>query len=136
MLLHDFKKHRNPKSDLDRKKSREKLRSLRKERTSLLRTFYRDEILIAGYYSEVYMRCGKPTCRCHREGGHYATRLSRWVNGKLKSKIVRIADRKRIKKASDHYKAHKSVLRDLKKLHLEEHKLLKRIIELKTIIYE
>jgi hypothetical protein len=82
------------------------------------------------------MRCGKPTCRCHQEGGHYATRLSRWVGGKLKSKIVRIADRERIKKASDRYKSHKSVLRNLKKIHLEELKLLKRIIELKTTIYE
>jgi hypothetical protein len=117
-------------------KAKENLRSLQKERSSLLRTFYRDEVLIAGYYSEVYIRCGKPTCRCHQEGGHYATRLSKWVGGKLKSKIVRIADRKRIKKASDHYKSHKLVLRDLKKLHLEEHKLLKRIIELKTMIYE
>tara|TARA_B100000809_G_scaffold225405_1_gene236334 strand:+ start:585 stop:704 length:120 start_codon:yes stop_codon:yes gene_type:complete len=38
--------------------------------------------------------------------------------------------------ASDHYKSHKSVIRDLKKLHAEELKLLKRIIELKTNIYE
>jgi len=117
-------------------KAQEELRSLQKERSRLLRTFYRDEILIAGSYSEVYIRCGKPTCRCHEEGGHYATRLSKWAGGKLKSKIVRIADRKRVKTASDHYKSHKSVLRDLKKLHIEELKLLKRIIELKTTIYE
>lgn len=118
------------------KKAQENLRSLQKERSILLRTFYRDEILIAGSYSEVYIRCGKPTCRCHQEGGHYATRLSKWASGKLKSKIVRIADRERVKMASDHYKSHKAVIRDLKKLHLEEHKLLKRIIELKTTIYE
>jgi hypothetical protein len=118
------------------KKAQEKLRSIQKERSCLLRTFYRDEILIAGSYSEVYIRCGKPTCRCHQEGGHYATRLSKWVGGKLKSKIVRIADRERVKMASGHYKSHKSLLRDLKKLHLEEIKLLKNIIELKTSIYE
>lgn len=117
-------------------KAQEKLRSLQKERSSLLRTFYRDEILIAGSYSEVYIRCGKSTCRCHQEGGHYATRLSKWVGGKLKSKIVRIADRERVEMASGYYKSHKSVLRDLKKLHLEEVKLLKRIIEIKTTIYE
>ena len=118
------------------KKAQEKLQSLQKERSSLLRTFYRDEILIAGSYSEVYIRCGKPTCRCHQEGGHYATRLSKWVDGKLKSKIVRVVDRERVKMASDHYKSHKSVLRDLKKLHLEEVNLLKRIIEIKMILYE
>jgi hypothetical protein len=118
------------------KKVQEKLRSLQKDRSGLLRTFYRDEILIAGSFSEVYIRCGKLTCRCHQEGGHFATRLSKWAGGKLKTKIVRIADRERVKMASDHYKSHKSVLRDLKKLHAEELKLLKLIIELKTTIYE
>ena len=117
-------------------KARERLRSIRKERLALLRIFYRDEVLIAGSYSEVYIRCGKPTCRCHEEGGHFATRLSKWSGGKLKTKIVRIADRDRVKKASDLYKSHKSVLRDVRKLHSEELKLLKRIVELKTAKYE
>ena len=118
------------------KKAQEQLRNRQKERQNLLRIFYRDEILIAGSYSEVFIRCGKATCRCHEEGGHYATRLSKWVDGKLKSKIVRIVDRERVKIASDHYKSHKSVLRDLKKLHLEEVNLLKRIIETKMTLYE
>jgi hypothetical protein len=118
------------------KKAQEQLRNRQEERQKLLRIFYRDEILIAGSYSEVFIRCGKATCRCHEEGGHYATRLSKWVDGKLKSKIVRIVDRERVKIASDHYKSHKSVLRDLKKLHLEEVNLLKRIIETKMTIYE
>ncbi len=117
-------------------KAREKLLSLQKERSGLLRIFYRDEVLIAGSFSEVYIRCGKPTCRCHEEGGHFATRLSKWGGGKLKTKIVRVADRERVKKASDHYKSHKSALRDVKNLHSEELKLLKRIVELKTTNYE
>ncbi len=102
----------------------------------MLRIFYRDEELAPGSYSEVFIRCGKPTCRCHQERGHFATRLSQWVGGKLKTKIVRVADRKRVKKASDHYKSHKSALRGVKNLHSEELKLLKRIIELKTTKYE
>ena len=118
------------------KKIQELLRNHQKERQKLLRIFYQDEILIAGSYSEVYMRCGKATCRCHEEGGHFATRLSMWSNGKLKTKIVRVADREWVKKASDHYKSHKSVLRDLKKLHVEELNMLKQIVELKTVKYE
>ena len=58
------------------------------------------------------------------------------VAGKLKTKIVRVADRNRVKTASDHYKAHKSALRDLRKLHSEELKLLKNIVELKTTQYQ
>jgi len=98
--------------------------------------FSRDEELIAGSYSEVFIRCGQPTCRCHQEGGHFATRLSQWVAGKLKTKIVRVADRQRVKKASDYYRSHKSALREMRKLHSQELKLLKRIVELKTTRYE
>jgi len=117
-------------------KAREKLRSLQKKRSDLVRVFYRDETLIAGSYGELLIRCGKPTCHCHEEGGHFATRLSRWVGGKLKSKIVRVADRERVKRASDHYKSHKSALREMRKLHSEELRILKQIIELKTTKYE
>lgn len=118
------------------KNAQEQLRKLQKERQKLLRIFYRDEILVAGSYSEVFMRCGKAACRCHKEGGHFATRISRWSGGKLKTKIVRVADREWVKMASDYYKSHKSVFRDLKKLHTEELKMLKRIVELKTAKYE
>ena len=117
-------------------KAQDNLRTIRKEQSDLLRIFYRNEELVAGSYSEVFIRCGQPTCRCHQEGGHFATRLSQWVAGKLKSKIVRVADRERVKIASDHYKAHKSTLRDLRNLHSEELKLLKRIVELRTRKYE
>jgi hypothetical protein len=110
------------------KKAQEQLRNCKDERQNLLRIFYRDEMLIAGSYSEVFMRCGKATCRCHEEGGHFATRLSIWSSGKLKTKIVRITDREWVKMASDHYKSHKSVLRELKKLHAEELKMLNQII--------
>ena len=120
----------------DIKKAREKLRSLQKTRSDLVRVFYRDEELIAGSYGELYIRCGTPTCHCHEDGGHFATRLSRWVGGKLKSRIVRVADRAWVKKASDHYKSHKFALREMRKLHSEELRILKQIIELKTAKYE
>lgn len=114
----------------------DQLRRLRQQRSALLRIFSRDNDLIGGCYREVYAECGKPTCRCHTEGGHYATRLSYWVDGKLKTKIVRFADRARVETASDHYKQHKSALRELRKLYTQEVKLLKQIIELKTTKYE
>jgi len=123
-----------PKSNLQ--KAQEELRSLRKERSDLLRIFDRDQQLIAGSYGEVFIRCGQPTCRCHEGGGHYTTRLQQWVDGKLKTKVVRVADRESVKKASDYYTSHKSALRDVKNLHAEELKILKRIVELKTTIYQ
>ena len=117
------------------KKAREELLNLRTERNRLLRVFYRDEKLVAGSYAEVFIRCGKPTCHCHEEGGHFATRLSRWVNGKLKAKIVRVADREWVKSASDQYKAHKNALKKLRALHKVELEILNRIVKMKTIDY-
>jgi hypothetical protein len=116
--------------------ARKKLRSLQRERSDVLRIFSRDEELIAGSYGEVFIRCGQPTCRCREEGGHFATRLSQWVGGKLKTKIVRVADRERVRKASDRYKSHKAALRELRRLHSEELTVLKRIVELKTATYQ
>lgn len=131
-----YRNSRNAFPEKNLQKAQDNLRTIRKEQSDLLRIFYRNEELVAGSYSEVFIRCGQPTCRCHQEGGHFATRLSQWVAGKLKSKIVRVADRERVKIASDHYKAHKSTLRDLRNLHSEELKLLKRIVELRTRKYE
>jgi len=116
--------------------ARDTLQNLQKARAKLLRIFYREEALIAGSYGELFIRCGKPTCRCHAEGGHFATRLAQWVGGKLKTKIVRVADRERVKQGSDYYKAHKAALREVKILQTKELKLLKRIVELKTTKYE
>ena len=112
------------------------MRSLRKERSDLLRIFDRDQQLIAGSYGEVFIRCGQPTCRCHEGGGHYTTRLQQWVDGKLKTKIVRVADRESVKKASDYDESHKFALRYMKNLHAKEHKILKRIVVLKTTTYQ
>jgi len=112
------------------------LRSLRKERSDFLRIFDYDQQLIAESYGEVFICCGQPTCRCHEGGGHYTTRLQQWVDGKLKTKIVRVADRESVKKASDYDESHKFALRDMKNLHAKERKILKRIVTLKTTTYQ
>lgn len=111
------------------------LHQLQTERDHVLSLFSRDEILVAGTYAEILVRCGKPTCYCHKQGGHPATRLSRWVEGKLKTKIVRVADREWVKKASEQYKTHKNALKHLRNLHQKELEMLTRILEIKTIDY-
>ena len=113
-----------------------KLDQLQTERNQVLSLFSRDETLVAGTYAEILVRCGKPTCYCQEQGGHPATRLSRWVEGKLKTKIVRVADREWVKKASEQYKKHKNALKHLRKLHKKELEMLTRILEIKTIDYD
>lgn len=116
-------------------KVREKLRKAQTEQNNLLRIFYRDQELIAGSYAEVFIRCGQPTCRCHQEGGHFATRLSRWIDGKLKSQIIRVDDRQWVKPASDRYKQHKAALKEIRRLQKTELETLKQIIEMKIVKY-
>jgi hypothetical protein len=112
-----------------------KLHQIDQERSRLQKLFSKDGILIAGSYGETAIPCGKPTCHCHRDGGHFATRLMRWVNGKLKTQVVRIDDREWVGLASASYKAHKATLKDVQNLHKRELDLLSRIIKLKTIDY-
>lgn len=112
-----------------------KLHQLQTERDDVLSLFSRDETLVAGTYAEILVRCGKPTCYCHEQGGHPATRLSRWVEGKLKTKIVRVADREWVKQASEQYKKHKNALKHLRNLHKKELDMLTHILEIKTIDY-
>ena len=113
-----------------------KLHQLQTERDYVLSLFSRDEKLVAGTYAEILVRCGKPTCYCHKQGGHPATRLSRWVEGKLKTKIVRVADREWVKMASEQYKKHKNALKYLRKLHKKELEMLTHILEIKTVDYD
>ena len=113
----------------------EKLRKTQAERKHLLRTFCRDSELIAGSYAEVLIRCGQPTCHCHKDGGHFATRLSRWVDGKLKSQIVRVDDREWVKSASDLYKEHKVAIKEIRYLQKTELEILKEIVETKIVKY-
>ena len=115
--------------------AKQKLRDLQGDRRRRLRIFNHHHPLIAGSYGEFFIRCGQPTCHCHKEGGHFATRLSRWIDGKLKSQIVKVADRSWVKEASDHYKLHKATLRDIQKLNLKEASFIKQLTKLKTIIY-
>ena len=122
-----------PSTKIDKMKL--KLKQLQQERMTVRQIFYDDTKIIAGYYGKLFIRCGQPTCRCHKEGGHFATRLSRWVGGKLKSQIVKVGDRDWVKQASDRYKLHKAALRNIQKINSKEAEFFKRLIKLKTIKY-
>jgi len=114
----------------------EKIHELEKERKRLIRILLSDCKLVEGSLRDLMVRCGRKGCHCEKEPIHPVTRLSHWENGKLKNKIVRIADRELIRKLSNNYKEHKRVLRDLAKRNAEEIKLLKSLLKSKTIRYE
>lgn len=116
---------------------RQKLKLLQDKRRNALRVFDKNVELISGSYGETYIRCGKPGCHCQEaKKGHFATRLARWVEGKLKSQIVKVADRSWVKEASSNYKEHKAALLKIQKLSSKEQDIVKKIINLKTIHYK
>jgi hypothetical protein len=118
---------------IDQKKG--EILSLQKQRHQLLRALFTDCELIEGSFRESLVRCGHPGCHCETRPVHLVTRLSRWENGKLKNKVVRVADRKSIKQLSNNYKAHKQAFSELIKIHKIECNLIKAVIQLKAVKY-
>lgn len=109
--------------------------TLQKDRQGLIDLLFDDRELIAGSYRESLCRCGRAGCHCEKEGGHLVGRISRWENGKLKNKVVRVADRERIQKLVVNYQAHKKTLNQIKIIDDRQKIILKSVIRLKSITY-
>ncbi len=118
------------------RKFKAEIRRLTRGREQLLKRFFTKEKLIPGSHMETRMRCGTASCHCHKDGGHPTVRISRWVNGKLKSKIVRIDDRDWVAEAARNYKACKQAMSEIAKINAREKELLKMVVELRAQIYE
>jgi len=118
------------------KKFKQEIRSLTKKREKLLTRFFSKGKLVLGSYRETRMRCGTAGCHCHQDGGHPTIRISRWVDGKLKSKIVCIDDREWVAEAAANYKSHKQAMSEISKINAREKEVLKMIVELKSQIYQ
>lgn len=54
----------------------------------------------------------------------------------MKSKIVRIEDREWVGEAAANYKAHKQAMCEISKINKREKEVLKKIVELKSQIYQ
>ncbi len=116
--------------------NKQKILDVEKKRRQLLQFLFRDCELIEGSFRESLVRCGHPGCHCETKPIHLITRLSRWVNGKLKNKVVRVADRERIKQLSDNYKEHKQAFSDILKINKAQCTFIKDLIKLKAVKYE
>ena len=111
-------------------------RKFERERKRLMTTLLNDSNLVEGSLRDVMVRCGRKGCHCEKEPVHPVTRLSRWENGKLKNKIVRVDDRELIRKLSHNYREHKNALSKLVKLNDEEMQWLKSVLKSKMVKYE
>ncbi len=118
------------------KKNKEKLVEIEKERGRLIRFLLNDCKLVEGSLRDSLIRCGRQGCHCEKEPIHLVTRISRWIDGRLKNKVVRVADREWVKILSGNYKKSKKALSDLIKLNEDERETIKTLIKLRTIKYE
>jgi hypothetical protein len=118
------------------KKNKEEIVEIEKERKRLIRFLLSDCKLVEGSLRDSLIRCGRQGCHCKKEPIHPVTRISRWIDGKLKNKVVRVADREWVEILSGNYKKSKKALGDLAKLNEDEREIIKTLIKLKTIKYE
>ena len=118
--------------------SRERLKiaTIEKQRRKLIELLFSDSDLVEGSYRESFMRCGKEGCRCNETPSHPVARISRWEEGKLKNKVVRIGDREWVEKWAANYREHKRAISELAKLNTKEGAILKSIINRKKKRYE
>lgn len=117
-------------------KTKRAITEIEKERERLLNVLLANAELITGSYTEVRVRCGKSGCHCEKEPAHRVTRLGIMVDGKLKTKLVRIEDREWVSKMVGTYKHHKSVLSEILTLNKKQVALLRRLIKQRNCHYE
>jgi hypothetical protein len=113
-----------------------KILQLEEIRSSALDLLLSRTELICGVYSEILVKCGKLGCHCERKPIHPVTRLNVRSQGKVKCKLVRVADRKTIRQLVQTYKEHIGALRSAGKIESQERKLFKELIKMKNKSYE
>jgi len=117
-------------------KMQQSLQTFQQQRKHAWKIFFAPSTLIEGSFRESLIRCGRPNCHCQNYPVHPVSRLSHWEQGKLKNKVVRVADKQWIKSLSDNYKEHKLALSRLLKINKKEYQLLKNVLGLKAVLYE
>lgn len=113
-------------------KKKIKILKLEADRKKLLLLLLSDDELIEGSYSELLVKCGRSACHCEKKPVHLVARLGVREDGKIKNKVVRVADRDEVKQLTDRYREHKQALRQLEHIHKKEREILKEHIKLKN----
>ncbi len=116
-------------------RKRKKIRELEKVRQCLLGTLLAGDEMIEGSLCNILVRCGRTGCHCEKRPVHPVTRLGVREDGKIKNKVVRIADREKVRKLVQTYKEYKLSLKKLEQLQLEEKEIIKSVKMMRQIRY-
>lgn len=109
-----------------------KISKLEQKRKELLGLLLSDDGLIEGNYSEILVKCGRSGCHCEKKPIHLVARLGIRENGKIKNKVVRVADRDEVKRLTDRYRERKQALRQLGHINETEKEILGGLIKRKN----
>lgn len=109
-----------------------KISKLEQKRKKLLVLLLSDEWLIEGSYSQILVKCGRSGCHCEKKPIHLVARLGIRENGKIKNKVVRVADRDNVKRLTVRYRERKQALRQLEHINEMEREILKGLIKRKN----
>jgi len=98
--------------------SRKKIIGLEKKRSALMENLVRTSEMIRGTFNKVFLKCGKPTCRCAHGKGHLSLRVTWTEKAQPKTKAIPTEDANWIKKMTENYRIfrkHRQRLRALEK---------------------
>jgi hypothetical protein len=105
-------------------------------RRSLLDELAQTDPLTIGSLSEVYRRCGKPSCHCAQLPGHPQAILMSVLDGRRRCQVIRQADLPAVRHAVDRYRAFREGLRQLRTLDSKTLALLKELMSLRNQPYQ
>ena len=116
-------------------KQKNKISKLEQERKKLFALLLSEDPLIEGCYSEILVKCGRSGCHCEKKPIHLVTRLGVREDGKIKNKVVRVADRENVKKLANRYREHKQALQELGQIDEKQREIFKDLIKHKNCGY-
>mgnify|MGYP001571231923 CR=1 FL=1 len=112
-----------------------KIAKLEHARKDLLALLLSTDELIEGSYSEILVKCGRAGCHCEKKPIHLVARLGIRDHGKIKNKLVRVADRETVQRLTARYRDHKQALQELGRINEVEREILKELIKQKNCGY-
>ena len=108
-------------------KLKQKIVGLQQQGSELLDQLLQIEPLLRGSFTQVFTRCGKPTCWCaHSARGHPHVRLTWSENGQLTTRKVPAPAVDRVRELTGNYRQYRSLHRKLLKLQAKMEELLDR----------
>jgi len=94
----------------------DRIKELEKQRSQILKQILAVRSMLPGAYREVYCKCGKPNCWCHKKGGHLSRRITWSENGRSRTKAIPEEYINRIKELTKNYREFQKKRRQIKEL--------------------